>query len=326
MSTENTPLRFPPAKQCIYCGKTDGNLTDEHIIPLSLGGRYILPKATCQTCQNYTSKMELAVARHYLGVPRVVAGIRSRRPNKRPSKVKIGLTRFDGTKFNLMVPLEKAPLLHYVPFFKPTLIAEFQEPDILSNPNWFPFVHKENDARMNALRVEHSVNHVQYSSNKFPFDPLPRMLWKIATGFFWVWARSALLQSNCQSMALGKSPVNRRNDPSDESAPLYCMNLFSRPRVYLVLGLVGASVYTLAEENHEHVYCEIGIAETLSFPIYVCRIPNPSKQAIGPVAIDPGVKEALEIDHKELHERFIFIPSKECLDSFKELTGSYWIR
>jgi 5-methylcytosine-specific restriction endonuclease McrA len=37
---------YAPKNSCIYCGVSDGKLSDEHIIPLSLGGNMILPKAS----------------------------------------------------------------------------------------------------------------------------------------------------------------------------------------------------------------------------------------------------------------------------------------
>jgi 5-methylcytosine-specific restriction endonuclease McrA len=49
-----------PVSACIYCGATepDTKLTDEHIVPLSLGGTLILPKASCLACARQTGKLE----------------------------------------------------------------------------------------------------------------------------------------------------------------------------------------------------------------------------------------------------------------------------
>ena len=45
--TENREtLRAASVGSCIYCGATD-QLTDEHIIPLALGGRFVLPDSSC---------------------------------------------------------------------------------------------------------------------------------------------------------------------------------------------------------------------------------------------------------------------------------------
>lgn len=52
------PHKYPPAGYCIYCGTTEGELSDEHIIPYSLNGTLILPKASCPACARITQKFE----------------------------------------------------------------------------------------------------------------------------------------------------------------------------------------------------------------------------------------------------------------------------
>ena len=52
---------------CIYCGAADVKLTDEHIVPLSIGGQHVLLKASCNECNKITSKFELDVARGLWG-------------------------------------------------------------------------------------------------------------------------------------------------------------------------------------------------------------------------------------------------------------------
>lgn len=49
---------YPPVGHCIYCGRTKAELSDEHIIPLSLNGHLILPKSSCATCAKFTQKIE----------------------------------------------------------------------------------------------------------------------------------------------------------------------------------------------------------------------------------------------------------------------------
>jgi hypothetical protein len=58
--------RYPPVGKCIYCGSDGGakGLSDEHMVPFSLGGDAILPKASCAACATETSKIELYLARH----------------------------------------------------------------------------------------------------------------------------------------------------------------------------------------------------------------------------------------------------------------------
>ena len=56
---------FPAVGHCIYCPRTDG-LSDEHIIPYGLNGRWILPQASCPSCRDKTSAIETAILRESL--------------------------------------------------------------------------------------------------------------------------------------------------------------------------------------------------------------------------------------------------------------------
>jgi hypothetical protein len=43
---------------CIYCGTSNTVLTDEHVIPSSLGGQHILLGASCRPCADLTDFLE----------------------------------------------------------------------------------------------------------------------------------------------------------------------------------------------------------------------------------------------------------------------------
>jgi hypothetical protein len=75
--------RYPAVGQCIYCGSTD-KLTDEHIVPFSLGGRWVLPKASCRNCAKVTGAFEGEFARTILGPLRMLYNLPTRRPKDRP--------------------------------------------------------------------------------------------------------------------------------------------------------------------------------------------------------------------------------------------------
>ncbi len=52
--------RYPEVNRCIYCGEcvVEGGLTDEHIVPHSIGGALVLPKASCRECAKVTAAVE----------------------------------------------------------------------------------------------------------------------------------------------------------------------------------------------------------------------------------------------------------------------------
>ena len=53
--------------RCIYCASTDQLLSDEHVVPFSLGGRKVLRKASCARCASITARFEGEFARSALG-------------------------------------------------------------------------------------------------------------------------------------------------------------------------------------------------------------------------------------------------------------------
>lgn len=77
------PKRYNAVGVCMYCGSQE-HLTTEHIIPLSAGGRWILPGASCRTCAKLTSAFEGEFARTVLGPLRMLYDLPTRRPKERP--------------------------------------------------------------------------------------------------------------------------------------------------------------------------------------------------------------------------------------------------
>jgi hypothetical protein len=87
---------YPPAKKCIYCGsltysekEKSRNLGNEHIIPESLGGRFILPEASCAKCEGITSSFEGAAARTIFGPVRIHLNLPTKRPKDRPKTLPV---------------------------------------------------------------------------------------------------------------------------------------------------------------------------------------------------------------------------------------------
>lgn len=83
---------YRPVDSCIYCGNTSG-LSDEHIIPYGLGGRWVLPRSSCAACAKITSAFEGTCQRTILGPLRMHYSLPTRRPKERPKtlplKVKV---------------------------------------------------------------------------------------------------------------------------------------------------------------------------------------------------------------------------------------------
>lgn len=86
-------MRYKPVGECIYCGFTEGKLTDEHIIAYALGGDRVLPAASCEACQKLTSRAEHLALHDMLIQVRSQLGLPSRKkslPQKMPLVVRYG--------------------------------------------------------------------------------------------------------------------------------------------------------------------------------------------------------------------------------------------
>jgi HNH endonuclease len=81
------PTRIPSRGVCIYCGARGVKLTDEHVIPLSLGGFHILEGASCKECADITTKFERDVAREMWGDARNSYNAPSRRKKERKTHI-----------------------------------------------------------------------------------------------------------------------------------------------------------------------------------------------------------------------------------------------
>jgi len=78
--------KFGPLNRCIYCDKETrpDALTDEHIIPLSLGGHRVLEKASCRYCADHTGAVNGHCAGTIFRALRVHHEAPTRRPRDRP--------------------------------------------------------------------------------------------------------------------------------------------------------------------------------------------------------------------------------------------------
>ena len=84
---------YAAVNRCIYCG-TNEKLSDEHIIPFGLGGRWVLPKSSCAECAKKTSAFEHTCQRTMFGPLRMYYDLPTRRRKERPKKLplKVKLT------------------------------------------------------------------------------------------------------------------------------------------------------------------------------------------------------------------------------------------
>lgn len=106
---------YAPIGSCIYCGSLKWSaeqprkLGDEHIVPEGLGGRLLLPEASCKKCEEITSKIELEWLRSGFHTARVQKGLEKKK--KRPPRfLNLQIQRKGQTVWE-SVPLEKYPAM-----------------------------------------------------------------------------------------------------------------------------------------------------------------------------------------------------------------------
>lgn len=135
---------------CIYCGGSDGKLTDEHPVPNAFGGRHILPKASCGQCQKIINEeVEQYCLSTLLGVPRVYFELRShKRPPRRQS---LRVKRPDGKIERIQVSPEDMPLIAALPCFPlPTILENRAPTSTFHGQLWAHMPHQETLAALGA--------------------------------------------------------------------------------------------------------------------------------------------------------------------------------
>lgn len=108
--------------RCIYCGKNDEALTDEHIIPFGLNGFLLLKKASCKTCAAITSKFEQDVLRISLFEPRIGLGLPTRNKNKRPKFLELDVQKNGEKKTITLDPEDNFSCMIFPHYLQPAYI------------------------------------------------------------------------------------------------------------------------------------------------------------------------------------------------------------
>lgn len=101
--------------RCIYCGRTDLKLTDEHIIPYALNGEPKLLAASCKPCAEITSRFEMKVLRGALLPLRAKAKFKCRKKSL-PQVMPLDVER-DGEFHSERIDIDRHPGMALVPIY-----------------------------------------------------------------------------------------------------------------------------------------------------------------------------------------------------------------
>jgi hypothetical protein len=162
---------------CIYCGKRDLRLTDEHIVPLSLGGQHILEGASCLACADITKKFEQDVARGLWGDARNSYNAPSRR--KKLRQTHIVLSDPDDATRKIKVPYSEYPAA--MVFYKMHRAGLLEGmPDTVDMSTAWQMVAIHNDAKAKVFEERFGIKLT--SKFKHVPDSFARLLAKIGYG------------------------------------------------------------------------------------------------------------------------------------------------
>ena len=104
------------AAACVYCGSRN-DLTDEHIVPLNLGGKTKIPNGSCKKCAEVTKKFEQTVARTMFGAFRIKMNAPTRHPKDRPKQIEF-VTIINGTRTKKALEPSAHPGSYALPAFE----------------------------------------------------------------------------------------------------------------------------------------------------------------------------------------------------------------
>jgi hypothetical protein len=165
---------FLPINKCIYCGETN-NLTDEHIVPFSLNGTWILPKSSCLDCAKITSAFEGRVAKMFASF-RQSSNLKTRRPKKKKQTISLRDDRCN------IIEMPNEGMWDIIPTFKFSLPGIYNKDWNLSK-KWEETTLGIMTNHPNETKLSHwkkfSTNTFIYESSSFDINSYALMLAKI---------------------------------------------------------------------------------------------------------------------------------------------------
>lgn len=169
-------IKFKEVGQCIYCGRKNVLLSDEHIVGVAIGGNLLLPKASCKRCSKITGKLEGHCFRGTLRAFRVQNQLAGRRAKEMPQKLPLTIVRYDGRIETKELPKAEYPAMLIMPKLieVPTILT-----GQLPNPNKTidAWGHMSNVDLIDTYK-ESRIGYVPYHSGRWL-----RMLAKIAHSY-----------------------------------------------------------------------------------------------------------------------------------------------
>ncbi|MES2434405.1 MAG: HNH endonuclease [Pseudomonadota bacterium] len=262
-------VEFLPANKCIYCRTSDAELSNEHIVALSLGGKFILPSASCSACSVITAKLEQNFTRQSLGEVRSFYEMPTRRKIERTKFVKVNVLYGKyGPTGEIDIPISEAPIHYIIPSYN----VKKRDEDGLGSVGTLTAQHLPNslqDVKFQSLMRKHKVYSMTVEACGILVGNFERVLWKIVLGIGWHYFPKSLNFSKISEMVLGVKSCLFESDPDGE---LLLKNIYSLPRHPQNYSDARLAIFTKIDEDHRFIYVEIDFFANLGFPLYF--LPN----------------------------------------------------
>ncbi len=169
------------------------------------------------------------------------------------------------------MPIKHVPHFHLVPVFNMLPGIDEKSVELVSSCTMEPRWMNSADDLWDGLRKNFpDVKDYSVEASSNPNSYI-RLIWKIASGFFWSFDRVSYQMSKCrQRVLIGEQIYTKSTIPSAVSGVL---DVFSRGRNSVSRKKEPPSGRVYRSTDHKWVFCEIDMLGNLGFPIFVCRIP-----------------------------------------------------
>ena len=170
--------------KCIYCGTKSEILSDEHIVPLALGGEWVLKEASCSSCSNITSGIEFDLLRDTFFPVRVRLNLPTRHKKKWPDILSLNITRGGKTE-TIEMPANQRPTILNFPGFKlPAYLdgRKYEKGIEVTGMYYGLLINESFQQFIKEFNIDGLSETITFNSFKGGFS-LARLLAKIAHGF-----------------------------------------------------------------------------------------------------------------------------------------------
>lgn len=229
--------------------------SEEHIIAEGLGGKHILPEASCVKCAEITSRIEMSPLRGFLNFARSHFGAVGRRPKQRPSELPVYISSDFSVPY-AMKAISEHPFTFATIDFGPPKFLTGEEPGEFGSMRVVTIDFQPDlDARLEKIPAP-SGGQAIVSMGEIEYQSFQRMLAKIAHGY----ATLVLGYGNFTPLL-----VRIILDESDIDLSYYIGGAGYRG---ITKEMHCCRLFQIVVDNQRYVLCDVQIFSHIGTPVY----------------------------------------------------------